>query len=350
MGRFELIAHLASGGMGQVYLARGTGIGGFERRVVIKTLEAMDDDDAAIAMFLDEARVVGQLHHQFIAPVFEVGFDQGRYFFVMDYIPGETAEAIWSMCVSHVQPVPMTIALAIGSAIGTALAYAHSATAADGAPLEIVHRDVSLSNVLVGHDGSIKLLDFGIAKAVNRTSRTQVGALKGKIGYLAPEQVRHKPVDRRTDVFALGIVMYELTTATRAFQESSDLLTFERIIRSDVPLPSHVVPSYPAALEQIVMRALAVSPDDRYQDAGAFAHAIEAFASRYSIPIGHTQVARAMRDLFFDPSSARRRFARSTSSIHHDTDVNLRMSPDLEPTPIPTPHDGDEPTNPLTTS
>ena len=304
IGRFEVLDHLASGGMAHVYLARAIGLGGFERKVVIKMLDASvtGDDDVLVAMFLDEARLVGALHHQYIAPIYEVGCDdEGRYYFVMEYISGETAEAIWKTNVSRGTQIPLELALTVGSAVASALAYAHAACATDGTPLEIVHRDVSLSNVMVGHEGSVKLIDFGIAKSANRATKTAVGAVKGKIGYLAPEQIRCTPVDRRTDIFALGIVLYELTTTTRAFRDSSDLITFERITRGEIARPSTVIAGYPPGLERIVMRALELDPDDRFQDAGALARDLELLAASLSMSLGHLAIADAMAELFVHP-------------------------------------------------
>jgi serine/threonine-protein kinase len=278
IGRYEVLNHLASGGMGQVYLARTTGLGGFERQVVVKTLDLSitDDDDAFVTMFLDEARLVGALHHQYIAPVYEVGCDEeGRYYLVMDYVHGETAEAVLRVATERTQRVPLAFALTVASCVASALDYAHSLCSADGTPLDIVHRDVSLSNVMCGHDGAVKLIDFGIAKAANRATKTQVGTLKGKIGYLAPEQIHRRAVDHRADIFALGIVLYELTTGQRAFREISDLLTLERISKGEVRRPRDVVADYPVELEAIVMKALDVDPEKRFQDAAAMGRAIE---------------------------------------------------------------------------
>jgi eukaryotic-like serine/threonine-protein kinase len=301
--------------MGQVYLARATGLGGFERKVVIKVLDPyVTDDEDFVAMFLDEARLVGSLHHHCIAPVYEVDRDPaGHLFLVMDYIRGETAEAIWKASEARDRPIPLALSLTVGSAVASALGYAHDLRGTDGAPLDIVHRDVSLSNVMVGYDGSVKLIDFGIAKAANRASRTHAGALKGKLGYLAPEQMLHKAIDRRTDLFALGIVLYELTTTHRAFGDSSDLDTFERIARAEIPAPSSVVPGYPAELEAIVMRALAAEPDARYQDAASFGRALETFAATSNIALGPAPVVDAMGTLFGGPIH-RRRFARGSET------------------------------------
>ncbi len=332
IGRYELLDHLASGGMGQVYLARATGLGGFERKVVIKTLDpggGYEDDESFVTMFLDEARLVGALNHQFIAPVYEVGCDsEGRYYLVMDYIHGETAHKIFRTCETRGGPVPLGLALSIGSAVASALDYAHELCAADGTPLEIVHRDVSLSNVMVGYDGSVKLIDFGIAKSARRDTRTQVGTLKGKIGYLAPEQVLRRPVDRRADIFSLGIVMYELTTSHRAFRDPSDLVTFERITNGDLTPPSEVVEGYPAELERIMLRALATNPDERYQTAGAMGRDIEAFAARIGVSLGHATVRELMQQLF----GGRRRLARG--SVEEPIKVELELDP--EPSPDPT--------------
>jgi serine/threonine-protein kinase len=334
IGKYEVIDHLASGGMGQVYLARATGLGGFERRVVIKTLDTNDteDEDPFVTMFLDEARLLGRLHHQYIAPIYEVGCDdEGRYYLVMDYVHGETAEAIWKRQDQRSAPLTLPFALTIVSAIASALDYAHALCGLDGAPLDIVHRDVSLSNVMVGYDGSVKLIDFGIAKAAGRATKTANGMLKGKMAYLAPEQVLHKPIDHRTDIFALGIVLYELTTMRRAFREDSDLLTLERIAYGHLTPPSQAMRGYPLELEAIVMKALAVNPERRYQTAGAFGAAIEAFAMGRGIALGHAAIISEMKHLF---SARRRRFARSSNDIASDPAIPTISDLDTELTPV----------------
>ncbi len=300
IGRYEVIKHLASGGMGQVYLGRATGLGGFERHVVIKTLDLeLADDDPFVTMFLDEARLVGALHHQYIAPVYEVGRDEaGRYFLVMEYVHGETAHAVFERSAERQDSVPLGFALTVGSAVASALHYAHSARGSTGAPLAIVHRDVTLSNLMLGYDGGVKLIDFGIAKAANRATTTQVGALKGKVAYLAPEQILGRTVDHRADIFALGVVLYELTTMRRAFRAGSDFMTMERITTGRITPPSQVVRDYPRGLELIVMKALATDPAARFQDAATLGRELDAFGHRNSLVLGHPAIAQVMEQLF----------------------------------------------------
>ncbi|MBX3160498.1 MAG: serine/threonine protein kinase [Deltaproteobacteria bacterium] len=324
IGRYELIEHLASGGMGQVYLARATGLGGFERRVVIKVLQpTADDDPQMVAMFIDEARLVGALHHHCIAPVFEVGCDdEGRFFFVMDYLPGENAAVVFRACEERTRPVPLPLALGIGSSVASALAYAHAAQGPDGRSRQLVHRDVSPSNIIVGYDGSVRLIDFGIAKTAHRAVVTQAGAMKGKLGYLAPEQVLHASVDRRTDIFALGVVLYELTTGTRAFHDASDLITFERILRGELDAPSTVLPGFPAELERIILQAVALSPADRYPDAASLAADLDAFARAYLVPVGPSVNAAVMGELFRGPPRIRLGSDSGLTGFTIDTDAD----------------------------
>jgi serine/threonine-protein kinase len=303
IGRYEILQHLASGGMGKVYLARGTGIAGFERHVVVKTLEIHDSEDHPyVAMFLDEARVVGSLHHQHIAPVFELGRDDvdGRYFLVMEYVHGQTAQQVWERTVDLGAALPIDFALTVASAAASALHYTHGRQMRDGRPLSVVHRDVTMSNLMVGYDGAIKLIDFGIAKAANRQAGTQVGYVKGKVGYLAPEQIAGKAIDHRTDIFALGIVLYELTTMQRAFREQSDQATIDKIKRGVYTPPSELMPNYPRGLELIIQKALKVNPEERFQDADAFRREIEALGHRQKLILGDAAIIEVMLQLYDD--------------------------------------------------
>ncbi len=287
--------------MGRIYLGRASGIGGFERKVVIKTLEVplTAESDPAIAMFLDEARLLGLLHHQHIASVFEVGRDDdGRHFMVLDYVDGFSGHDIGERALQYGAALPLDFTMTVVSAAANALHYAHTRKGSDGAPLGIVHRDVTPSNIMIGHDGAIKVIDFGIAMAANRKTKTQTGFVKGKVGYLSPEQVSGRDVDARTDVFALGILLYELSTLHRAFRESSDLATMQRIKAGKFTLPSQIVPAYPAELEAIVVKALQVDPRDRFPDADAMRRAIEALGHRMRYVLGDAAVIEVMAQLF----------------------------------------------------
>ncbi|MEO6773962.1 MAG: serine/threonine-protein kinase [Kofleriaceae bacterium] len=328
IGRYQVLGHLASGGMGQVYLAKTTGLGGFERHVVVKTLDVVDDEDQFVTMFLDEARLVGALHHQYIAPVYEVGCDEdGRYFIVMDYIHGETAEAVWKRSHEGDTPaIPTGFAISVVFAIASALDYAHKLRGLDGLPLEIVHRDVSLSNIMIGYEGGVKLIDFGIAKSANRATKTVGGTLKGKFGYLSPEQVLRQPVDHRTDIFALGIVLYELTTMERAFIGSSELITLERITKGEYRRPSQLVAHFPQALEAIIERALEVDPDRRFQSAAEMARELEAVARAMGEAIGDSTIIGTMRAFGRTGLTKSQRFARASSRVRTDPELMARIA------------------------
>jgi eukaryotic-like serine/threonine-protein kinase len=300
LGRYELLRHLASGGMARVYLARATGPGGFERHVVLKTIPAEHrDDDRFIAMFLDEARLVAMLHHQNIAQVFDVDrAEDGTYFFAMEYVHGETVRHLLQAAADRSITLALDVGLSITCAAAAGLHHAHERRGADGALLGIVHRDVSPSNLILGYDGSIKLIDFGIAKATLRTTHTATGFIKGKAGYMAPEQARGYTVDRRADVFSLGVLAYELTTQTRAFHTDSQFETMRRTMHAEVEPPSRRVAGYPAALEDVVMTALELDPDDRFQDANSMRVAIEQVARELSLGLGDAPVTRALENLF----------------------------------------------------
>ncbi len=285
--------------MGEVLLARVRGVGGFERHVVLKTIDLSGDDRTQMqAMFLDEARVLGRLHHQHIAPVFEINEDGDKLYLVIDYVHGRTAQEVWQQAIDVGAPLPFDFGLTVVAHAASGLHYAHTRSDDAGQPLQIVHRDVSLSNLMVGYDGAVKLIDFGIAKAANRRSKTQTGFVKGKLGYMAPEQLRQQDVDARTDVFALGIVLYELTTMVRPFRDQSDRMTAERIKSGAFRKPSQLIAGYPPELEWIVNKALQVDPRERFDSADAMRRAIDALGHRYDLVLGDTAIACVMTQLF----------------------------------------------------
>ena len=303
LGRFELVSHLASGGMAKVFLARVAGLAGFERHVVLKTLRKEDiPDESYVGMFLDEARLAASLHHQHVAQVYDVGCtSDGTYFLAMEYVHGKTVRSVLETVDDRRLWMPLDFGLSVVSAAAAGLHHAHERCRSDGTPLHIVHRDVSPSNVLVSYDGSIKLIDFGIAKATARVTQTRTGFIKGKAGYMAPEQARGYAVDRRSDVFSLGVLAYELTTQHRAFDAPTEFERVERIVHGDITPPSHWVPDYPPELESIIVTALALDPDDRYQSADEMRSAIEACAKSENLVLGGAPIARLLSMLYGAP-------------------------------------------------
>jgi serine/threonine protein kinase len=299
VGRYEVIAHLATGGMAQIYLARQTGLGSFERHVVLKTiLRERATDQRFVTMFLDEAKLAATLNHQNVAQVYEVDQADGAYFMAMEYVHGENARAILETTLRRGWTIPLELAVMIISGAAAGLHHAHERRGKGGAPLNIVHRDVSPANIMVGYDGSVKVLDFGIAKAEERATKTVGGTIKGKYGYMSPEQCKGKPIDRRSDIFALGIVLYELTTLRRAFKGNDDFETMKRIVSGDVVLPSVAVPGYPRELEAIVLTAMANDPNARFQSGQELIEALDAFAVRAKLTGSNTAMGRFMTQLF----------------------------------------------------
>ena len=331
LGRYELIKHLATGGMGRVVLARSQGESGFERHVVIKVLEAVEIDDTTTTdIFLDETRLLGMLHHQHIAAILEVGrADDGRLFLVLEYVHGHNAHDVWQRARELSYQLPLDFALAVVSAAASGLHHVHTKRSPDGDRLKLVHRDVTLSNLMIGFDGAIKIIDFGIAKAAVRSTKTQTGLVKGKLGYMAPEQLRGK-ADARTDVFALGVVLYELTTMQRAFREASDRVTVERVKTGSYLPPSQIVPDYPAELEAIVARALSIDPEGRFQTADEMRRAVEARGHRLHLLLGDAPVMHVMSELFSDHSVPWQRRA----STHTESAIEVDWDPHSAPTRV----------------
>ena len=299
LGKYEILSPLAAGGMARIYIGRTTGIGSFERHVVLKLITPERANDVtAVQMFLDEARLAASLNHQNVAQVFEVGQEHGIHYLAMEYVHGQDMRGLLAKAGADGTRVPLDLALAIVTGAAAGLHHAHERRGNDGVPLGIVHRDVSPSNIMIGYDGSVKLLDFGIAKATMRSVETQSGIIKGKFAYMSPEQCRGRAVDPRSDVFSLGIILYEATTQHRCFRADNDFDTMHRIVTGDVVRPSRVIPGYPPALEAIVMKALAVDAGQRYQSAGLLLEAIESFAISGRMSLSTMSLGRFMRDMF----------------------------------------------------
>lgn len=316
VGRYEVISHLATGGMAQIYLARIAGAGAFERHVVLKTiLPERASDHRFVTMFLDEAKLAATLNHQNIAQVYDVDQSEGNYFMAMEYVHGENVRAILETTLRRTWTIPNELAIHIVGGAAAGLHHAHERKGRNGQPLNIVHRDVSPANIMVGFDGSVKVLDFGIAKAEERSTKTVGNTIKGKYGYMSPEQCRGGGVDRRSDIFALGIVLYELTTLRRAFKGQDDFDTMKRIVGGELARPSRVVQGYPLELESIVMTALATKAEQRFQSAHELLEALDAYTNRAKVSGGASAMTRFMGQLFGDKKEP---WVESASTFHPD--------------------------------
>ena len=276
LGRYEIDELLARGGMGEVYRGRLVGAHEFTRPVVIKVIrtELVADERAAL-MFIDEARIAAGLHHRNILQIIDFDRFDGGAFIVTELIEGCDLRAF----LANLRAAPRyDVALTIMTELASGLDAAHEAHASDGAPLNLVHRDVSPSNVLLGRFGEIKLADFGVAKARLRSYHTISGTIKGKAPYMAPEQILGDAVDRRADIFSLGVLLFEITTRTRLYSATTDANAMKQILAGEVPDPAARRPSYPPELASIVRRALAHDREQRHPTARAFVAELDAVA------------------------------------------------------------------------
>lgn len=276
LGRYELLDLLGTGGMAEVFRARCSGPGGFQRTVVVKRiLPAHGRDQAFVKMFVSEAKILGMLHHPNVVQVYDFGESDGVLFLVLEYVDGPSlAEAI-SALRSVGRAVPPLVVARIAYEVCRALDHVHNLNGADGAPLNVIHRDVTPSNILLTSAGGIKLLDFGVAKYRASQARSQVGSFKGKPAYLAPEMLERRQMDRRSDLFSLGIVLHELLTLERLFEGQSQSVTFYRLMNMKIPSPSRNRPDVPPAVDAIVMKALERDPARRYQSAREMADELD---------------------------------------------------------------------------
>ncbi|MBX7099672.1 MAG: protein kinase [Myxococcaceae bacterium] len=300
-GRYALLRKLAEGGMAEVFLARQTGLEGFEKLVVLKRIlpvHAANPD--FVKMFIDEARTAADLRHPNVVSVTDVGRDAGTYFIAMEYLHGVDLSQLVARSQQLGERVPLEHALQIVADAAAGLHYAHTKKDLQGQPLAIVHRDVSPQNVLVTFDGLTKVLDFGIAHARRRGTKTDVGVVKGKYGYLSPEQLEGASLDARSDLFALGIVLWELTTLRRLFDRPSDAEVLRAVMECRVPRPSTVVPDYPPALEDVVLTALAPRREQRFADCQAFGRALEEYLDQRRLPHSPSRVSQYLKSLFPD--------------------------------------------------
>jgi len=294
-----VLERISAGGMAEVYRAKQTGADNFERPVAIKRiLPHIARDPNFIAMFQAEAKLAVQLQHGNICQIYQLGRHEDSFYIALEYVDGRDVGAILDLHQKQNRPIPLPQACYIIRRVCEGLDYAHNKKSNQGEPLNIIHRDISPPNLLISYEGEVKLIDFGLAKAVGSSVQTQAGIIKGKLAYMSPEQVRGGPLDLRSDVFAVGIVFFELLTARRLFRRDSDLETFDAVRQCRIPRPSEINPGIPAALEQILLTSLARDLDQRYQSAGAMNEAIQEFALSSRNTFRGDQLGEWMRRLF----------------------------------------------------
>jgi serine/threonine-protein kinase len=307
-GRYQLLKRLAVGGMAEIYLAKLTGVQGFEKLVVIKRiLPNLAAEQRFVQMFLDEARLAASLNHPNVVQIFELGEEQGAFYIAMEFIAGQDLAELMKATRQPGSELPLEIGARVIAEAAAGLHYAHTLKDMRGQPLNLVHRDVTLSNILVTYSGQVKLVDFGIAKAESQQQKTTGGGLKGKYAYMSPEQIMGQPLDARSDLFSLGICMYELLVSRRLFKRDNELNIINDILEGEVPPPSSVRPDVPAELDALVLKALHKEREKRFQSAQEFQQALEGWLRTQPMQVSSGEVSDFMGLAFAEQQAAYQR-------------------------------------------
>lgn len=301
-GRYELLLEMARGGMATLFLARLKGPEHFEKLVVLKRIhEHLAQNEQFVRMFLDESHITAKIHHPNVAMVFDMGRYEGAYFIVMEYIHGSNLAELLQSAVHQSGTFRWPHAVRIISDAAAGLHSAHMTKGTDGRSMQIVHRDVSPQNILVDYQGHVKVVDFGIARAAYRLTHTATGTLKGKVAYMSPEQVLGEEVSPRTDIYALGVVLFEAVCLRRLFKAEHEGAALLKVHEGSLPRPRSVVPEIPQELEEVILKALSRRPEDRFATASEMQEALESVLHIKSERIGTQQIASLM-DLYFQES------------------------------------------------
>lgn len=346
IGRYQLCFELASGGMASVYLARAEGVPGFGKLVALKRIHPhLALEREYVEMFLDEARIASRITHANVCSVFDFGEVDGEYFIAMEYLVGEPLSRVHRRVVADADQrssplLPARMARVIAQAC-EGLHAAHELRDADGESLHVVHRDVSAENLFVTYDGATQVVDFGIAHARQRVHHTEAGQVKGTFPYMAPEQMTAAVVDRRVDVWSLGVVLWELLTLRRLFLRDTDVNTMYAVLSGEIRPPSDYRSDVPTELDEIVLRALRRSPDERWQSAREMGKALRRFLANQEDLVGPAEIADWMAELFPNGESRKRQLmeiARSSDGPiesdppHRAADKSGRRGMQIPPT------------------
>jgi serine/threonine protein kinase len=294
LGRYEVRAKIGEGGMATVYVGRDA-----ERVVALKVIkEEYSLNREFVNMFLDEAKIVSALKHPNLIDVYELGSEGPRLFIAMELLRGQSLWHVWMACRDRRVRLPYDLAAWMGARVAEGLHHAHEVNDEAGRPLGVVHRDVNASNIFITYDGQVKMIDFGLAKGANRVSKTAAGVVKGKFAYMSPEQALGKPIDRRTDVFALAVTLWEVTVDRRLFKGKDDFETLRKVSQGAVRDPRELVVGYPPELARILKRALERDRTKRFSSALDMSRALDSFAKGEGRTIGEARMGAVMRALF----------------------------------------------------
>ena len=299
LGKYRLIAELGHGGMAEVFLAVASGPGGFNKLVVVKRIRPqLAEDPEFLGMFLDEARLAARLAHPNIVQTNEVGHEGERYFIAMEYLEGQPLNRVLHRLHKTHGGLAVALHVHVLAEVLAGLHHAHELADYDGNPLEVVHRDVTPHNIFVTYDGLVKVVDFGIAKALNSSAETQTGVLKGKVAYMAPEQARGERVDRRADVFSVGVLLWEAATGRRLWKGMPDIAILQELLTGEIPSPRTLSPEIPPAFEAVIMKALARDREDRFATAAELGAALEALLDEWGQRVSARDLGKVVAEAF----------------------------------------------------
>jgi serine/threonine-protein kinase len=303
-GKYELVERIGMGGMAEVWLAKIAGPSGFEKQMVIKRVLARHGEDASYTeMFLDEARLAAKLSHPNICQVFDLGEESGHYFIAMEHVAGWSLHAVLRELAQRGRSLPLGAIMRVALQLLEALDYAHALTDEKGNSLKLVHRDVTPSNVMVTPQGGVKLIDFGIARATTKQHHTQVGIARGKLGFMSPEQLQAHAMDGRSDLFAVGAVLYLILTGKMPFgDETGAAMQLMKMVKGDFPRPRTLNPQVDARLEAVIVKAMAPLAQNRYRRASEMAAALEEYCTAAGVATGPRTLTEVMQSLLENPA------------------------------------------------
>jgi len=316
-GAYFLLDRIAVGGMAEIFKAKQVGVRGFEKIIVIKKiLQHLGEDKEFVEMFEDEAKIAAQLNHTNIVQIYELGEIGDTLYIIMEYVEGRNLRDVTRAISAKGLHLSLPQSLFIIIEVLKGLDYAHRKKDSQGQDLTIIHRDMSPQNIIISYEGEVKILDFGIAKAASKASKTEVGVLKGKFSYMSPEQAGGREIDQTTDIYACAVILHELITSERLFRAETDLETLERVKQGNAPAPSERNPELPKELDKIVLKALQRSPEKRYQSASEFLNEISKFSFEGGFSLSSQELSAFMNTLFAESIQLERdRLQRSLAQV-----------------------------------